>query len=250
MIRKLAGLLILVVFGTAALFLALALLGVLTHPTSEAWIVGVFLLLILFSAWLAWGGIRLMRRQAKTVIAVPRPPPPPTPSSSDATPGLSVQEPSFPVFRQLEGEALQLKQALQALNREDHPFFIREGGAEQVDLVVDWRLHDAKWKSLIMTDQRAKADYRMLIKFAPARRQVRTLDVSRSSSSGVLGAQISYFRGQRWGINFEMVFGRREDGSFGHIYTSRFNSSVIKAPIGEIIKEHGWKRTGVTFGRL
>jgi hypothetical protein len=60
----------------------------------------------------------------------------------------------------------------------------------------------------------------------------------------------SAFRGQSWEMSFESVYAFREDGSWGEVYSYKFNTGEIKGPLHRAAAEAGWGWKGVAFGKL
>src|SRR6185503_14059769 len=76
------------------------------------------------------------------------------------TPVLSVEE---------------VRQRLLALNREGAPYQIIDGGSENVDLVAEWKIVDARWYEIFAKASLTKV-FRIYMKFDEARHEVRTKD--------------------------------------------------------------------------
>jgi hypothetical protein len=131
-----------------------------------------------------------------------------------------------------------LRKHLMAINRPKAPFHIRDGEAEGVDLVAEWKIVDARWYEIF-----AKAGiervFKVLMKFDPLKGEVRAVD-------------------QEWSVEWRAGTPRlelaasafREDGSFGKIYDYRFDTSEIKTPLVEAVHEAGWGWRSVAFGKL
>lgn len=152
--------------------------------------------------------------------------------------------------RQSEAE---LREALMAVNRETAPFKVRDGAAEGVDLVAEWRIVDAEWYEIF-----AKAGieriFKVLMKFDSANSEVRAVDqeweVEWRAGTPTLLLKGSAFRGRKWEKSFEAVYAFREDGSYGKIYDYRFDTSEIKDPLIEAAHRAGWGWRGVAFAKL
>ena len=146
-----------------------------------------------------------------------------------------------------------LRKRLLALNRDTAPFVVRDGKREGVDLVAEWRIVDADWYEIF-----AKAGiqrvFKVLMKFDEARGVVRSSDQEWSVEwrAGVPDLTLagSGFKGQSWEMSFESVHAFREDGSWGEIYSYRFNTGEIKGPVQKAAAEAGWGWKGVSFGKL
>jgi hypothetical protein len=146
-----------------------------------------------------------------------------------------------------------LRAALLAINRDTAPFVIRDGAAEKVDLVAEWKIVDAQWYEIF-----AKAGiervFKVLMKFDEAAGEVRAVDqewkVEWRAGVPELSASAEAFRGQKWEMSFETVYAFREDLSYGKIYEYTFKTSEIKDPLIEAAQAVGWGWRGVAFGKL
>ncbi len=146
-----------------------------------------------------------------------------------------------------------LRKRLLGLNRDTAPFLIRDGKREGVDLVAEWKIVDAEWYEIF-----AKAGiqrvFKVLMKFDEARGMVRSSDqeweVEWRAGVPDLTLAASGFRGQQWEMSFESVYAFREDGSWGEVYSYKFNTGEIKGPLKKAVAEAGWGWKGVAFGKL
>ena len=149
--------------------------------------------------------------------------------------------------------AAALRKRLLALNRPTAPWKVRDGKPEGVDLVAEWRIVDARWYEVF-----AKAGiqrvFKVLIKFDEAAGVVRSADqewsVDWRAGTPDLTLAGSAFRGQSWEMSFESVYAFREDGSWGEVYSYKFNTGEIKGPLQKAAAEAGWGWKGVSFGKL
>jgi len=146
-----------------------------------------------------------------------------------------------------------LRKRLLGLNRDTAPFTIRDGKREGVDLVAEWKIVDADWYE-IFAKAGVKRVFKVLMKFDEAHGVVRSSDQEWSVEwrAGVpdLSLAGSAFRGQQWEMSFESVYAFREDGSWGEIYSYRFNTREIKGPLHKAAAEAGWGWKGVPFRKL
>ena len=149
--------------------------------------------------------------------------------------------------------AARLKSELLAINRETAPFLIREGAHEGVDLVAEWRIVDAAWYE-IFAKAGLKRVFRVLIKFDPARGEVRTIDLAWDVEwrAGVptLSLAGSTFTGQQWERSFGTGYAFRENGRYGKVYDYRFDTDELKGPLREAVRRAGWRWRPVSFGEL
>ena len=146
-----------------------------------------------------------------------------------------------------------LRKRLLGLNRKTAPWTVRDGAPEGVDLVAEWRIVDAEWYETF-AKAGIKRVFKVLIKFDEARGVVRSADqewsVEWRAGTPDLSLAGSAFRGQQWEMSFESVYAFREDGSWGEIYSYKFNTGELKGPLRKATAEAGWGWKGVAFGRL
>jgi hypothetical protein len=148
------------------------------------------------------------------------------------------------VKRQSEAK---LRSRLMAINRKTAPFKVRSGKAEKVDLVAEWKIVDAKWYE-IFAEAGIERTFKVLMKFDDAKGEVRAVDqqwdVEWRAGIPSLSAAAEGFRGRKWEKSFETVYAFREDGSFGEIYSYRFDTSELKDPLIEAAHKAGWGQAG------
>jgi hypothetical protein len=58
------------------------------------------------------------------------------------------------------------------------------------------------------------------------------------------------YRGQKFEISGDMLFGFKDDDSFGKIYGYKFTTGEIKMPLQKATTDAGWTWRGVPFGKL
>ena len=146
-----------------------------------------------------------------------------------------------------------LRKSLMAVNRPKAPFRVRDGSAEGVDLVAEWKIVDAQWYE-IFAKAGIKRVFKVLMKFDVAKGEVRAVEeewsVEWRAGTPRLELAASAFRGRKWEKSFETVYAFREDGSFGKIYDYRFDTSEINDPLVEAAHAAGWGWRSVAFARL
>jgi hypothetical protein len=146
-----------------------------------------------------------------------------------------------------------LREALIAVNRKTAPFTVRSGKKEDVDLVAEWRIVDAKWHE-IFAKAGIKRVFKVLMKFDEDKGEVRAVDqeweVEWEAGVPTLALKGEAFRGRKWEKSFESVYAFREDGSWGENYSYRFDTSEIKGPLIEAAHKAGWGWRGVAFSKL
>ena len=147
----------------------------------------------------------------------------------------------------------EVRQRLLDLNRETAPFQIIDGSSENVDLIAEWKIVDAKWYE-IFAKAGLKKVFRIYMKFDDAKKHVRTKDEEYTVEwrAGVpsLSMSASKFQGQTTSIEFGAAYAFTEEFKPGQVYKYRFSTSEMKKPIQEAIQACGWSYKGVAFGKL
>jgi hypothetical protein len=147
----------------------------------------------------------------------------------------------------------EVRQRLLALNRETAPYQIRDGSAEGVDLIAEWKIVDAKWYEIFAKANLTKV-FRIYMKFDEGKHEVRAKDEEYTVEwrAGVpsLSLAASKFSGQKTSIEFGTAYAFTEELKPGQVYNYRFNTNEIKKPIQEAVTACGWNYKGVAFGRL
>ena len=142
---------------------------------------------------------------------------------------------------------------LLTLNRETAPYQIIDGAAQNVDLIAEWKIVDAKWYELF-AKAGIKKVFRIYMKFDADKHQVRGKDEEFSVEwrAGVpsLSIAASKFQGQMTSVEFGAAYAFTEELKPGVVYNYRFNTSEIKKPIQEVVAACGWNFKGVAFGKL
>jgi hypothetical protein len=143
-----------------------------------------------------------------------------------------------------------VRAALLAVNRATAPFVVRDGSAEGVDLVAEWRIVDAAWYEVF-----AKAGltsvFKVLMRLDEARHEVRAVDQQWSVEwrAGIPMAAEG-FRGQKREISFGTAYAFTETGMPGQVYRYKFATGELKPPLQEAVTAAGWTWRGVAFGKL
>ena len=149
--------------------------------------------------------------------------------------------------------ASEVRQRLLALNRESAPYQIIDGSAENVDLIAEWKIVDAKWYEIFAKANLTKV-FRIYMKFDEAKHQVRAKDeeytVEWKAGVPSLSLSASKFQGQTTSIEFGKAYAFTEELKPGEVYNYRFNTNEIKKPIQEAVTACGWTYKGVAFGKL
>jgi hypothetical protein len=142
---------------------------------------------------------------------------------------------------------------LMALNRPTAPWQIMPGAAENVDLIAEWKIVDARWYEIFAKASLTKV-FRIYLKLDSASREVRAMDreYTLSWSAGVpsLTAAVSSFKGQTTSVEFGTAYAFTETLAPGQVYKYKFNTNEIKNPIQDAVVACGWTYKGVAFGKL
>ncbi|HJR78495.1 MAG TPA: hypothetical protein VJ821_00395 [Anaerolineales bacterium] len=149
--------------------------------------------------------------------------------------------------------AEEVRQRLLALNRETAPYQIIDGRSQNVDLIAEWKIVDAKWYEIFAKANLTKV-FRIYMKLDEAKHEVRAKDEEYTVEwrAGVpsLSFSASKFQGQKTSIEFGAAYAFTEELKPGQVYNYRFNTNEIKKPIQEAVAACGWEYKGVVFGRL
>jgi hypothetical protein len=147
----------------------------------------------------------------------------------------------------------EVRQRLLMLNRETAPYQIIDGASQNVDLIAEWKIVDAKWYELFAKANITKV-FRIYMKFDVAKHQVRGKDeeftVEWRAGVPSLSMAVSKFQGQMTSVEFGAAYAFTEELKPGVVYNYRFNTSEIKKPIQEAVAACGWDYKGVAFGKL
>lgn len=167
----------------------------------------------------------------------------------DALTGTKKPKPGTPVKTQAEVRA-----AILGVNRDTAPFQVREARPEEkCDLVIEWRIVDAKWYE-IFAKAGLKSVFRIFLKLDDAKKEVRAVDqewtVEWRAGVPSLAVKAEAFRGQKTEISFGTAYAFTEKGSFGQVYNYRFNTAEMKTPVQDAITGSGWSYRAVSFGKL
>jgi len=185
---------------------------------------------------------------AQAVTAVPAPAPQPKPASMPAAPPVAPPAPTG-----LDASVQVVYDRIMALNRPTAPYQIIDGKAQNVDLIAEWKIVDARWYEVFAKANLTKV-FRIQMKLDPARRQVRAQDqeLNVSWKAGVpnLSFDASFFRGQKSSISFGTGYAFTENLAPGQVYKYKFNTNELKKPIQDAIASCGWTYKGVAFGKL
>lgn len=147
----------------------------------------------------------------------------------------------------------EVRAALLAVNRPTAPFTIRDGGPENVDLVAEWKIVDAKWYE-IFAKAGLKKVFKILMRLDDQTKEVRAVDQEWSIEwrAGIpnLAIAAEAFRGQKVEMSFGTAYAFKETGEYGKVYEYTFATKEIKTPLQEAANNAGWTWRGVAFGKL
>jgi hypothetical protein len=149
--------------------------------------------------------------------------------------------------------AAEVRAALLAINQPTLPFVVRDGAAEKVDLVAEWRIADAAWHEDFGKAGLTKV-FKVLMRLDADARTVRAVDQEWSVEwrAGVptLALAAQAFRGQKFEMSFGARYGFKDKGGFGKIYSYHFSTGEIKTPLQNATTGTGWTWRSVALGKL
>ena len=149
--------------------------------------------------------------------------------------------------------AADVRAALLAINQPKLPFVVRDGAAEKVDLVAEWRIVDAAWYEIFAKAGLTKV-FKILMRLDDNTHTVRAVDQEWSVEwrAGVptLALAAQAFRGQKFEMSGGVRFGFKDKGGFGKVYDYHFSTGEMKTPLQNATTGAGWTWRGVTFGKL
>lgn len=174
--------------------------------------------------------------------------PTPVPVYQSAPPTVSTPQPT-----PMDGSAQTVYDRLMALNRPSAPYRIIDGRSENVDLIAEWKIVDARWFDVFGKANLTKV-FRIHMKLDPARHEVRAMDQELNVSwrAGVpsLSYEASFFKGQKSSISFGTGYAFTENLAPGQVYKYKFNTGELKKPIQDTVAACGWTYKGIAFGKL
>ena len=140
-----------------------------------------------------------------------------------------------------------------SLNRPSAPYQLIDGAPEQVDLIAEWKIVDARWYEIFAHAGLEKV-FRIYLKLRDEDHEVRAMDqeYTLSWSAGVprLELAASAFKGQKQSIEFGTGYAFTETLAPGQVYNYRFATKELKQPIQDTVISCGWTYKGVAFGKL
>jgi hypothetical protein len=149
--------------------------------------------------------------------------------------------------------AAEVRTGLLAVNRPTAPFIVRDGRAENVDLVAEWRIVDASWYDIFGKAGLTKV-FKILMRLDQDRHEVRAVDQEYSVEwrAGIphLALSAEAFRGQKSEISFGSEYAFIETAGSRQIYRYRFSTGELKPPLQDAVTDAGWTWRGVAFSKL
>ncbi|MFB7849620.1 hypothetical protein ACFC34_21600 [Streptomyces sp. NPDC056053] len=152
--------------------------------------------------------------------------------------------------------AHEVRAALLALGGPDVPWLVRDGAAEDADLVAEWRILEPAWRSFFLRTQVVEL-LRIRLRLVPDRREVRAVDrmwqVTWAGDVPRLALSAEAARGRVSTRSRNWTIGRGEDGEGGDSGPAevfRADGSDLKDPVRDAVLAAGWTWRGVAFGKL
>ncbi len=147
-----------------------------------------------------------------------------------------------------------LHAAILALNSEDKPWVVTQGGPEKADLVAEWKMTDREWGN-VFRDVKMKQTVQILIKFDDAAGEVRSVDLTRTVKSEFGQGGFSYDNKTSRGQSMVMHFGagggtEMTNPVTGGVVRYSFVIDEVKKPLQDVITAHGWGWRGLVSGVL
>lgn len=155
----------------------------------------------------------------------------------------------------------ELKQRLLQINHPDRPFQIIPGS--DTDLVVEWKLADAKWYG-ILSKNSVKAWYKARLLLDEGRFSARCNEELGEISwgAGVDGLTTPHLSYERGFFRGKMLYGRkkslaygfknpvyRDPTSFGEVYSYDFDLNTVRGYIEKVVEDAGWEFVTVAAKR-
>ncbi|MDI2027465.1 hypothetical protein QFW96_02530 [Saccharopolyspora sp. TS4A08] len=147
--------------------------------------------------------------------------------------------------------AQEVRAALLGVNGPDKPFTARDGRAEGVDLVAEWKIADVRWYGYFGNVTTVN---RTLMRIDESKREVRSVDEEWSVTwiGGTPRLQLagSHTRGQINKKSYSATFTRDEAGNLVKERQQSFSSAELKPPLQHAVTSAGWTWRGVVAGKL
>lgn len=148
-----------------------------------------------------------------------------------------------------------LAKKLLELNKRDVPFVVRDGGKNS-DLIIDWKLADAKWFNITEINSLKKV-FRTRIVLNEKTKEAGVTDretgIRITASAGKNNVKytftLSFFIGivSEVSVGYALGYNNLESLKPQEIYKYHFNTGIIKNPLKEIITGAGWTYSPKVF---
>ncbi|WP_190195945.1 hypothetical protein [Streptomyces djakartensis] len=149
--------------------------------------------------------------------------------------------------------ATEVHAALLGVNRADAPYVVRDGAAEDADLVAEWRMAEPAWQTFFVASQLTRA-VRIRMRLVPENHEVRVLEesweVTRVGNPPQLKISGAYSRGPDRTVSSRYKVERGDSGGFEATETFRFDSSELRDPLQSVVLKSGWTWRSVILGKL
>jgi hypothetical protein len=149
--------------------------------------------------------------------------------------------------------AEEVRTALLGLNRPDVPYIIRNGAAEDADLVAEWRMAEPAWQAIFVESQLTRA-VRIRLRLVEADHEVRVLEegweVTRVGNPPKLKISGAYSRGPDRTVSRHYTVKRGDSGGLEATETFRFDNSELRNPLQNAVLKSGWTWRSLIFGKL
>ncbi|MFD9281393.1 hypothetical protein ACFWD7_29545 [Streptomyces mirabilis] len=149
--------------------------------------------------------------------------------------------------------AEEVRTALLSLNRPDVPYLIRDGAADDADLVAEWRMAEPAWQTLFIESQLTRA-VRIRMRLVQEDHEVRALEeqweVTRVGNPPRLDISSEYSRGPDRTVSRRWTIERGDSGRLEATETFRFDSADLRNPLRDAVLKSGWTWRGLVFGKL
>jgi len=149
--------------------------------------------------------------------------------------------------------AEEVRAALLRLNRPDVPYVIREGSADDADLVAEWRVTEPAWQTIFVASQLARA-VRFRMRLVPESHEVRVLEeaweITRVGNPPRLEIGKAYSRGPSRTVSRRYTVNHGDNGHLEATETFHFDSAELRNPVQNTVLKSGWTWRGVIFGKL
>ena len=114
----------------------------------------------------------------------------------------------------------EVHEALLTVNDPAAPYLVRDGSAESVDLVAEWRIVDADWYTFFAKVGLTRT-FKVLMRYDPQQCEVRSVDeewqVEWKSGVPELSRSVEKHRGQKREVSFQKTFAFNKKGEYDKV---------------------------------